>query len=78
MTQVIFKVISFKDDILWHWACYCLEIKKIIRTELYLLHNDFLPEVRRFGYKIGTQFSKIPLVIDKNNYVIKIVDVYCV
>ena len=52
--------------------------KRLFRTELYLLHNDFLPEVRRFGYKIGTQFSKIPLVIDKNNYVIKIVDVYCV
>lgn len=52
--------------------------KRLFRTELYLLHNDFLTEVRRFGYKIGTQFSKIPLVIDKNNYVIKIVDVYCV
>ena len=52
--------------------------KRLFRTELYLLHNDFLPEVRWFGYKIGTQFSKIPLVIDKNNYVIKIVDVYCV
>ena len=43
-----------------------------------MLLDTLLPEVKRFGYKIELQFDNTPLVIDKNNYVTKILNVYIV
>ena len=40
------------------------------------MHNAFLPNVKQFGYTIGIQFNKTPLVIDKNNYTSKLGKVY--
>ena len=34
----------------------------------------FIPDVKRFGYKIGIQFNKSALVIDQNNFLTKIVN----
>ena len=50
--------------------------KGLFKTELYPLHNVFLPNVKRFGYTIGIQFNKTALVIDKNNYMSKLGKVY--
>ena len=38
----------------------------------------FLPNKKRFGYKIGIQFNNTPLVAEQNNYASKIVNAYIV
>ena len=50
--------------------------KELSKTEIYLLHNDLLLNVKRCRHKIGKQFNDTPLVIDRYNYVIKTVNAY--
>ena len=38
----------------------------------------FLPNVKYFGYKIGIQLKKTPLVVERNNYATKTVKAYIV
>ena len=52
--------------------------KELFKTELYLLHNAFLTNVKRFGYKIEIQFNNTHLVIDKSFYTSKTVKAYIV
>ena len=39
--------------------------KSLLKTKIYALHNVFLPNIKRFGYKIAMQFNNKLLVIDK-------------
>ena len=40
--------------------------KRLLKTKIYALHNVFLPNIKRFGYKIGMQFNNKLFVIDKD------------
>ena len=42
------------------------------------MHGAFLPNVKYFRNMIGIQFNNTPLVIEKNNYATKIVNVYII
>ena len=59
-----------------HWIYYCLEIKEIIQIliKLYPLYNAFLPNTKRSGWKIRTQFNSSALVKKQNNSRTKIVN----
>ena len=37
-----------------------------------------MPNIKRFGYKIGIKFNNTPLVMDKNNFTTKMVSAYIV
>ena len=50
------------------------KLRGLYKTEIYSLHNAFLPNVKEFGYKVGKQFNKTLSVIAKNNYVTKVVN----
>ena len=50
--------------------------KGSFESKIPVLNNAFLLKIKRFEYKIGIQFNKITLVIDKNNYAAKIVNVF--
>ena len=45
---------------------------------MFPLYSVFLDNVKRFGYKIGIQFIKIVLVVEKNNCATKIINTYAV
>ena len=50
--------------------------KELFKSRLEPLYKAFLPNIKRFGYKIRMQFNKTALVVQDNNYSHKIVDVY--
>ena len=47
-------------------------LKGFFQSKLPPLHCAFLPNAKRFGYKIGIQFNNFPLVVERNNYTTKI------
>ena len=40
----------------------------LFKPQFYPSHNTLLPNVKRFGYKIGLQFNYTPLATNKYNY----------
>ena len=52
--------------------------KGIYNSKLKALHGAFLPNVKYFGNKIGIQFNNTLLIIEQNNYVTRIVNIYIV
>ena len=75
--QPTFNVLELKNDkpteyiISW-------KLKRLYKSKLIALHGAFLPNIKYFKNKIGIQFNSAPLVIERNNYVTKIVNVYIV
>ena len=75
--QPTFNVLELKNDkpteyiISW-------KSKRLYKSKLIALHGAFLPNIKYFKNKIGIQFNSTPLVIERNNYVTKIVNVYIV
>ena len=52
--------------------------KGVYNSKLKASHGAFLTNVRYFGNKTGIQFNSTPLIIEQNNYVTEIVNVYIV
>ena len=73
--QLTFNILELKEDkgtkyiIAW-------KSKRLLKFKLHPLYNAFLPNTKRFGYKIRLQFKSTALVKEQNNYTIKIVNAY--
>ena len=52
--------------------------KDLFKSKLLPLHGAFLPSVKYFEYKIGTQFNNNPFIVEQNNYMTNIVDAYII
>ena len=52
--------------------------KKFLKSILEPLYNPFASTIKHFGYKIGIQFNNSGLVIERNNYLAKTINVYIV
>ena len=52
--------------------------KGVYNSKFKPLYTDFLPNVKYYGFKIGTQFSNNHLVLEQSNYLTKIENVYIV
>ena len=50
--------------------------KGVYNSKFKPLYTDFLPNIKYFGFKIGTQFSNNHLVVEQSNYLTKIENVY--
>ena len=52
--------------------------KGVYYSKLVAFHEAFLPNIKYLTRKIGIQSNNAPLVVEKNNYTTKIVNVYIV
>ena len=50
--------------------------RRLFKTEVYPLHNTFLPNIEQFGCKTGIQFNITLLVIERYNYATTVVSSY--
>ena len=48
----------------------------LTESKIHPLHGAFIPNGKRFGYKIRMQFNNTPLVIDRKNFTSKTVSAY--
>ena len=54
------------------------ESKGLFKSSLKPLFNPLPPSLKQFGYKVWIQFLDGFLIVENNNYLIKIVNVYIV
>ena len=52
--------------------------RRVYNSKLMRLNSNLSPNIEYFENKIGIQFNNTPLVVEKNNYTTKIVNVYIV
>ena len=54
------------------------KLKRVFNSKLKPLYASFLDSIKLSEYRIGVKFDKVPLAIEQNNYLNKIVNVYIV
>ena len=75
--QPTFSMLSLRKDKGSENVIFC-ESKSLFESKLLPLHEIFLSNLRRFGYKIVIQFKNTPLVVEQNDHATKIVNAYIV
>ena len=88
--QTFFCVDGFQSMFVYYPSFNTLELKKDKNTEYFIgwkskglfksnfrpLHGAFLPNIKYFGHKIGTQLNNTPSIVEQNNYSTKTVNAY--
>ena len=75
--QLTFNTLKLKKD---KGTDYVIgsKFKGLFKSKLLPLHGAYIPNIKYFGYKIGIQFNRTPLVVEQNNYRTKTVNTYII